>query len=349
MNAIMKLNHLLKVSLIGLFLISCQSEESEVIQDSTQNLTNTSPLTTLVTRVTQNPTSNDNVLDNSSCFSVVLPVTVVVNGDNIVVSTESDYQTVQDAIDAFSTDDDIVNFVYPITIKFQNFSTQILQNSDDLDDVIDDCGEDDGFDEIDCISFNFPILINVYDANNQLANTITINNNTDLYNFLENIEDNEYVAIQYPISLIDSNGITITITNNNQLEDVIEDSIDDCDDSPSGGGGSGSSLSTIIVGGTWYVSYFFDDTDETSDYAGYTFTFNASGTALAIKNTTTINGTWSNYIDSGDEKLEFSFEGTTLDELEDDWEIIEFTATQIRLKDVSGGGGGTDYLYLTKN
>lgn len=343
----MKLSHFLNLSLIGLFLMSCQSEENEVIQDTSQNLTNVSPLTTLVTRVTQNPTSSDNIMDNSSCFSVVLPATVIVNGQNIVVSTQADYQTVQDAIDAFSTDDDIVNFVYPISIQYQNFSTQVLQDSNDLDDVIDNCGEDDGFDEIDCISFNFPIVINVYNANNQLANTITINNNTDLYNFLENLEDNEYVAIQYPISLVDSNGATITITNNDQLEDIIEDSIDDCDDSPSGGGSS--TLSSIIVDGTWYVSYFFDDTDETSDYIGYNFTFNGSGVATAIKNTTTINGTWSNYMDSGEEKLEFSFDGITLDELEDDWEVVEYSTTQIRLKDVSGGNGGTDYLYLTKN
>lgn len=343
----MKLKYVLNLSLIGLFLMSCQTEENEVIQDPNQNLSNVSPLTTLMTRVTQNPTSGDNIMDNSSCFSVVLPATVIVNGQNIVVSTQADYQTVQDAIDAFSNDDDIVNFIYPITIQFQNFSTQVLQDSDDLDDVIDDCGEDDGFDEIDCISFNFPIVINVYNANNQLANTITINNNTDLYNFLENLEDNEYVAIQYPISLIDSNGVNVTITSNDQLEDVIEDSIDDCDDSPSGGGSS--TLSSIIVEGTWYVSYFFDDTDETSDYAGYNFTFNVSGTATAVKNTTTINGSWSNYIDSGDEKLEFSFDGSILDELEDDWEVTEYSTTQIRLKDVSGGGSGTDYLYLTKN
>lgn len=345
----MKLNHLLNLGLVGLLLVSCQSEENEVIQDANQNLTNTSPLTTLVTRVTQNPTSGDNVLDNSSCFSVVLPVTVIVNNQQIVVNSQAEYQTVQDAINAFSNDDDIVNFVYPITIQYQNFSTQVLQNSNDLDDVIDACGEDDGFDEIDCISFNFPIVINVYDANNQLADTVSLNNNTDLYNFLENLEDNEYVAIQYPISLVNSNGQTITITNNSQLEDVIEDSIDDCDDSPSGGGGSGSNLSTIIVDGTWYVSYFFDDTDETSDYAGYNFTFNANGTSLAVKNAISLNGTWSNYMDSGDEKLEFSFDGITLDELEDDWEVIEFTSTQIRLKDISGGDGSTDYLYLTKN
>ncbi len=343
----MKLKQFLNLSLVGLLLMSCQSEENEVIQDANQNLTNASPLTTLVTRVSQNPTSNDNVLDNSSCFSVVLPVTVIVNGQNIVVSTQADYQTVQDAIDAFSNDDDIVNFVYPITIQYQNFSTQVLQDTDDLDDAIDACGEDDGFDEIDCISFNFPIVINVYNANNQLADTVTLNNNTDLYNFLENLEDNEYVAIQYPISLINSNGQTITITNNNQLEDVIEDSIDDCDDSPSGGGNA--SLSPVLTSGTWYVSYFFNDTDETTDYSGYIFTFNSNGTTQATINSNFLNGTWSNYIDGGEEKLELNYDGSNLDELEDDWEVIEYSSTQIRLKDVSGGNGGTDYLYLSKN
>jgi hypothetical protein len=36
-------------------------------------------------------------------------------------------------------------------------------------------------------------------------------------------------------------------------------------------------------------------------------------------------------------------------ELSDDWEIIEKSTTVIKLKDVSGGNGGTDYLTFTKN
>lgn len=336
------------VLLLSLILFSCQTEENEIIQDTTNNLTVASPLKGLLARVSQNPTSQDNILDNSSCFNVVLPVTVIVNGQQIVVSSQAQYQDVQDAIDAFTNDDDIVNFVYPITIQFQNFSTQVLQNSDALDDILDDCGEDDGFDEIDCISFNFPIVINVYNANNQLAETITIQNNTDLFNFLENLEDNEFVAINFPISLVNSNGQTVVINSNNQLEDVIEDSIDDCDDS-SGGTGGTATLTNTITNGTWYVSYYFDDVDETSNYNGYNFTFNTNGTSIAIKNATSINGTWSNYIDSGEEKLELAFDGLILDDLEDDWKLVEFSSNVIKLKDVSGGNGGTDYLYFTKN
>lgn len=346
----MKATTHLFLGLLTLLFFSCQKEENEVITDTTQNLVNTSPLTSLISRVSQNATSNDNVLDGSSCFSVQLPVTVIVNGEEVVVATEADYQTVQDAIDAFSNDDDIVNFVYPITIQYQNFSTQVLNNADALDDVLDECGEDDDFDEIDCITLNFPIVINVYNSNNELANTITITNNAQLYNFLENLEDNEYVAINYPISLVNSNGNTVVITSNNQLEDVIEESIDDCDDDSGNGGGGSSDFSEVISSGTWFISYFAEDNDnETSNFNGYNFTFSSSGIVTAIKTTTTVNGSWSNYMDSGDSKLDLSFNGSTLDQIEEDWEITEYSSTIIKLKHVSGGNGGTDYLYFTKN
>ncbi|WP_395043748.1 hypothetical protein [Flavobacterium sp.] len=333
--------------ILSMLLFSCQKEEVVIVQDTTQNLTNSSPLTDLISRVSQNPTSNDNIIDSTSCFSVRLPVTVIVNSNNIVVASTIDYQTVQDAIDEFSTDDDIVNFVYPITIEYQNFTTQILNDSNDLDDALDQCDEDDGFDEIDCINLNYPIVINVYDSNNQLANTLTLNNNSQLYNFLENLNSNQYIAINYPISMINSSGNTVVITNNQQFEDSIDDSIDDCNDTPSSGGNP--VFSEIIINGSWHVSYYFDDEDETSDYNGYNFTFLSNGTVTAIKTSTTINGNWSNYLDSGENKLNLNFDGSLLDSFEDDWRITEFTPTLIKLKDVSGGNGGTDYLYFTKN
>lgn len=35
--------------------------------------------------------------------------------------------------------------------------------------------------------------------------------------------------------------------------------------------------------------------------------------------------------------------------LSDDWDVLERTDTKIRLIDVSGGNGGTDYLTFEKN
>ena len=95
--------------------------------------------------------------------------------------------------------------------------------------------------------------------------------------------------------------------------------------------------------------YFFDDLDETSNFSGYNFTFNSNGNVSVITNSDTFSGLWDAYVDDNEDTLELSFSALQLEELEDDWEIIEYTQTQIRLKDVSGGNGETDYLTFTKN
>lgn len=343
-----KFKNLVFVIIISL-LMGCQKEELEIIDDNNNvaSLNSTSPLTNLVQRMTQSPTSSDNILDNSSCFRVELPVTVIVNGQNIVVGTEADYATVQAAIDAFSNDDDIVNFIYPITIQFQNAQTQVLTSASQLDDVLDDCGEDDGFDEIDCIQIVFPVSINVYNIGSQTPSNVTFTNNAQIFSFLQNLSSTTLIAINYPIAVINSNGQTISISSNSQFENFIEDSIDDCH---SGSGGTGNiDFVTILNSGIWRISYFFDDQDETSNYTGYNFTFNTNGNATAEKNSALINGIWTAYLDSGTQKLILAFDGITLDEIEEDWKVIEFTSTSIRLKHESGGNGGTDYLYFAKN
>lgn len=343
----MKTIKYLLMSLTALLFISCQNEETLVIQDTTQNLTAVSPLTSLISRVSQNPTSKDNVLDNSSCFNVQLPVIVIVDGKQITVSNQNDYVAVQAALDAFSNDDDIVNFVYPITIQYQNFNTQLIANSDQLEDIINNCDEDDGFDEIDCINVNYPIKIDIYNTNNQIANTITIQNDTDLYNFLENIESNVFISINYPVSITDPNGQNVVITNNSDFENSIEESIKDCDNN-SGTGGN-PDFTSVLTDGTWHVSYFFNNIDETSIYNGYNFTFNSNGTVVAVKGTNTISGTWSTFVNSGHDIFLLKFDDNKLDELQEDWKITEYTTTNIRLKKESSSSGETDYLYFTKN
>ena len=112
--------------------------------------------------------------------------------------------------------------------------------------------------------------------------------------------------------------------------------------------------------GTWRITYFFDtDSDETSDYAGYSFTFNSDGTLTATSSTATVTGSWSVTDDSNsssssssDDDIDFNIRFTSppdFEELSDDWDIISTSSTKIELIDVSGGNGGTDYLTFEKN
>ena len=328
-------------------LISCQDEEKLVIQDIKQNLSAKSPLASLISRVSQNATSKDNILDKSSCFNVQLPVSVIVNNKQITVSSQNDYKVVQNALDAFSNDDDVVNFVYPIKIQFQNYKTELIANPDQLEDIIDKCDDDDGFDEIDCLQINYPIKINIYNADNQIANSITIQNDKDLYNFLKDLVNNVFISINYPISIINSKGQNVVITNNSNFENSIEEGIKDCNTNSGSVGNQNFVL--IVTNGTWNVSYYFDDSDETLNFKGYNFTFNSNGTIMVVKEKNTIAGNWSTFVNSGQNIFLLKFDDSRLDELEDDWKITEFTSTNVRLKNKDASDGATDYLYFTKN
>ncbi|MFD2589016.1 hypothetical protein ACFSQJ_18975 [Croceitalea marina] len=117
-------------------------------------------------------------------------------------------------------------------------------------------------------------------------------------------------------------------------------------------------LKSIAVEGTWEIAYFFDtDKEETSNFNGFSFTFNASGALLAVNGTNEINGTWSITDSSSDDDsnsesdVDFNiFFSTPLDfeELSDDWDIVSYTSSRIELKDVSGGNGGIDNLVFEK-
>ena len=112
-----------------------------------------------------------------------------------------------------------------------------------------------------------------------------------------------------------------------------------------------TSTITTVSAGTWRVTYYWDtNRDETANFNGFNFTFGTSNLVSASNSLLTINGTWS--IANDDSKIKLILAFTTnanFIEISDDWHVIERTETKIRLQDVSGGNGGTDYLTFEKN
>jgi hypothetical protein len=121
------------------------------------------------------------------------------------------------------------------------------------------------------------------------------------------------------------------------------------DDNGVDSAGQVTALNQTAQAGSWKITYFFDNTDETNHFTGYTFVFNTNGTVTASNGTTTTNGTWSGGYDDSTVKLYLNFgTATPFLELNDDWHLVSQSATKIILQDVSGGGGGTGYLTFEK-
>jgi hypothetical protein len=111
-----------------------------------------------------------------------------------------------------------------------------------------------------------------------------------------------------------------------------------------------------VQSGTWRITKFIDSgEDETTDFAGYNFSFKDNGVLTATKAASVINGSWNISQSSDDDSsndLDMNIVFTSPDNFEDlteDWDFISETASKIELIHISGGNGGTDYLTFEKN
>lgn len=322
------------IALMAVFtLVSCQKEEDVIIDptDNSESFNGSSNFAANLLSATQNNGSLDNLIDGTSCFSIDFPVDVVANGQQVTLNSIDDLQLVEDIFNLFIGDTDVLNLVFPLTLISEDFSEQVVNDLASFNDLVANCANNIS-DDLSCLDFQFPITGTLYNAANEQTGTLSINNASEWFNFLNGLSSDVYVAINYPITVL-INGAATTVNSNTELTDLFNQT--DCSNS---GGNTTMAIEDELTDGVWYVTYFFDDYDETSDFNGYTFTFNADGTAIADNGTQT-SGSWSTYTDSGVEKLDLNFGiMEPLEELQDDWEIIFVSSDEIQLRDVSGDG-----------
>lgn len=324
-------------------LFSCQKEEEEYI-DETQDeetITASSPLTGLLLRTSQNPGAYDDIIDGNGCASLVLPVTVIANGQQVTINSPEDITIVQEIFNLFPNDTDILEIMFPITLELFDYTQITVNNQSELDALAATCGTNDV--EIGCLDFVYPISFFTYNADQQQTGTITVNSDLELFGFLQNLGPDDFISLDFPISVILEDGSTTEVNSNQALQTLISDCVANTNDDPI----DISQFEEDLTTGVWYVNYFFDDYDETDNYAGYEFTFALDGTAQTIKSGTVVDGTWA-LVDNFKFDLFFG-NSAPLDELDEDWEILEASADIIRLKHISGSDGSTDYLTFGRN
>lgn len=330
-----KFSLLLLITLV--VFTGCQEQSDEIrLPLPAEAFTVNSTEADLIKRTSLRDGSSDNILDGTSCTSLLLPVTVLVNGQEVIVATEDDLKYVERILDD-DDDDDEVNIIFPVTVVLADHSQIIVTNEDDFENLIENCIEGGDDDDIECIDFVYPIKITVYNTNNQVSNVITVNNDTEMHDFIEALEEGELVSFKFPIVVQLLDGTEITLQDNDELEDAIEDS-DDCDEDDDNDYDDDdiddSNLVAALVNGSWRVEYFFDESDHTSEFETFTFIFNADGTALATDGVTEVEGTWATYGDDGELELDLNFgDDSPFDEITEDWEVAEFNNSLITLKD----------------
>lgn len=332
--------------------LSCSTDELVLKNGAQDSINGNINLTENLFRVAQYPAALDNVIDNTSCFSIQFPYSVIVNDQTLVIDSVDDYQTVRTIVDEDNGFEDYVAIQFPVTAVYADYSEAVFTTQGQLDAAVADCTASI---ELSCMDFVYPLGIKAYNSQNQLAEQFNLGSKKGLYGLLEDMNFYDTVTFDYPIGFTAPDGSSITINTTFELEETIAAHVADClaliDSTPGPGPQPepGTEFEDVLQEGSWHVSYFFRDNDQTEDYEDFNFTFNSNGTVTITGVNSPGTGTWTNYTDSGDLIAEFTFTNNDLEELEEDWTVIEFSSTLIKMEHVSGGGEDIRSFFLTKN
>lgn len=289
------------VAIISLTLASCRKEETEFIQAPEEETLNpNSNVALLMQRTASNDGSNDNIVDRANCFSIAFPYTINVNSQQLYINSQSDFEI----IECVFSDDDVneVEINFPITIILSDFSEVSIANTTELNNYINSCnGENEADDDIECIDFEYPIEASIFNANNQLLDTVYLQSDSQLYSFIDDIDEDDIVILEFPITVYLANGSEVTINNLNELETAIENADNTCDEDDDydyeDDDCDNCTLAMVeellLNCSDWEVDKLErNNNDYDNLYDGYEFNFFSNGTMSVYWSGITADGTW---------------------------------------------------------
>ena len=311
-----------------LALTSCQNEITEITDpDQEQVIVADSPLANLMRSTAGNNGTVDNIMDNSDCISIDLPVTIIVNSITITIEKYDDLELIRDIFEEFTDDEDELEFVFPITIILKDYTEVVIENVEELGEFLDGCEDDE--DAIECIDFVYPISFAIYDTSFQVLETVEIKNDEELYEFMDRIENGEepiLASLNFPVTMKYPDGNTVEVNNNNELEEVIDEAEDKCDEDEVC---EIDDVDMYLLECKWSIHYYNED----DIYRPFGVIFNEDGTLKIINasQTNVITGNWNTSETDAGVVLTISDLSEFDEDLSGDWLIKECEDDRFKL------------------
>lgn len=312
--------------------ISCQ-DEIDITEGTDPNTNNTeSTTTTYLKRVSMFDGSYDDIMDKNVCSAVMLPINITANGVPLTINDSSDYQAIETIFNQSDTDEDTIEFNYPITIINYDYSEIQINNVADLIAVINDCSQLILANQspVNCTTLTYPFNISVFSSVLDQLGVVPITSKQTLYTFLENLNDSEFYTVQYPITANVSGSESIVVNSDDLLENIIDNCIaSQQSEYPN------FLLNDILSQGLWEVNSFTENgNDQTAIFLNYSFSFQAND-LLQITHTTlpSFNGAWNTSYLNNVTYIDTDFNNNQLfTVLNQDWQVTAMTANQVNLK-----------------
>lgn len=326
-----------------LMFMSCQEEVVDITEpNETEALVANSTLTALVSSTSKMDGSKDNIIDKASCLSIQLPVTVVVNGLEIIIDSEEDYKVIETIFNEFEEDDDHLEIIFPITIITENHDDIVINNADELEAFIEECkGENEPDDDIECIDFRYPISFSVYNGDFEVIDVITIDNDRQLHRFIKRVKEGDvFASLNFPVTMVLADGTEIVVNNNEELQVTIEEAKDACNEDDNNDyhddDFTKERLDQLLKTCPWIVHEIKRNQDNLiEEYHEYAIQFKEDNIVkVKARNGDMLTGTWSTRVTDRGALIKLEFD--TLVDFTLEWFVYEIEYGKIKLYQEGG-------------
>jgi len=321
---------------IALIFTSCQTDRDDILQlDDQVTITNTSATAISIQQASSFDGSFDNIVDRSSCFALNFPYTVTANGLDITIDSIDDLRLIEEIFDSIDDDIDILNIIFPITITLPDFTEVTINSTEELRELAGDCIEDGDDDDIECIDFVYPINFFTFNANEEQTGTVTVNSDRELRRFFASLDENDLISIEFPVILINTEGVEISVNSNAELRDAIERAKNSCDedddDDFNDDDFSEERFDFLLTECSWIIREVRrDGVDRTEQFETFEMIFSDDNEVVVRdREGNILIGTWNSRVTEDGAKLNLEFD--TLVDFTLEWTVYEIADDTIKL------------------
>ncbi|MDN3670794.1 hypothetical protein QWY93_15850 [Echinicola jeungdonensis] len=324
------LSILVKLLILGISLMalaSCQDEIEPEIEIDMDGIISDDPVAQSIVAVSTKDGSADNIIDRSSCTTVIFPITGIFEDEEQVFEALEEVEV----LGAGALE---VDWIYPFNVIIFDHSEITLNSEDELEAIQDSCIEGGSDADNECIDFIYPFTIQVFDTRTENVASRQIYSDREAYNTF--ISPDLITTIEFPVRMIDAMENTLEAFSNEELTNIIINAANSCDEQDIIEFEEifEDELKMLFTSTDWEVSFYESDgVENTSLFSGYTLRFNEDMT-LQSQGEEGLEGEWDiELLDTGESvSIEFDTEEEPLFLLNENWTITDHNQTQITLE-----------------
>lgn len=189
-------------------------------------------------------------------------------------------------------------------------AVDLIAEESELFDLLNRVASDDGVqEELTCIEFTYNFTVVTYNENLEVVNSAIVSTDSEFFQYLQEVGDNELINVSFPITSTDQEGNTIEINNKEELSIAIKECKEIIEEQMIGHG------TNLLLECVWEVAI-----PESSMYSTYTdavFDTNSNGTVNFFYRGDLYQGTWIVYIIN--DALHININLANEDEIVEDW------------------------------